>query len=386
MIDIDLLFTELNERLQIFLENPIDNMMLAHDIQMSLLNNIIEVENEIRAIKVKIKNNKKISRESIHSNDIRRKLGIESKEFKELIIYYKESIKRLCEIGDSIAFAYFSKSDLKNFCYKQSPGFISGKEGLQNEINTFKSIFESGKFAILNDLTNSLRYGDITIEENGLPKLLEVKSSSNKNNRIIRQEEDITQHMNIINNDYIENFLGTDNTFKRIYTKNKEINYQKELQDLIDKSIHNGRVAKEIEDGLIYIVDYKPSEFQSLEFIFKKINEPKLFYINSMKDLKENYTPFPMIIKNNEHLMEFYRGNLLITVVVDVSIIRKKLDKKGFTLKSNENNNFTITFQLKGEDTDIVVSSHYICRIGREFLSLNWFINEIENMIDSIKG
>lgn len=59
MIDIDSLFRELNEDAQIFLENPIENRMLAYDIQMILLKNIIEIESEIRTIKVKIEDNKK---------------------------------------------------------------------------------------------------------------------------------------------------------------------------------------------------------------------------------------------------------------------------------------------------------------------------------------
>ncbi|GAA0090913.1 hypothetical protein UT300009_09400 [Paraclostridium bifermentans] len=385
MIDIDSLFRELNEDAQIFLENPIENRMLAYDIQMILLKNIIEIESEIRTIKVKIEDNKKKCREKIDSNDIRRELSIESKELKELIIYYKESIKKFSEIGDSIAFGYFNKYDLKNFRYKQSSGFISGKEGLQNELNTLKSFFESGKFAILNDINNSLRYGDITVEEGGLLKLIEVKSSSNKNNRIIRQQKAIEQHMEIINNDCIENFLGTEKTFKRLYTKSNEVNYYKELEHLIDKAINNGSVTHEIEKGLIYVIEYKPSEFKGLECIVKNFDEPTVFFINSMKYINENYTPFPMIIKNNDYLMEFYEGNLLITVVVDLSIIRKKLNEKGCTLKFNRDKGFEISFKLKGEYANIVCSSHFICRIGREFLSLNWFINEMENVIESIK-
>lgn len=386
MIDIDLLFIELNNTLQTFLKNPVENRMIAYDIQMKLLNNILEVENEIRKIKNKINENKKICKERTTSTEIKRRLSIETKEYKELIIVYKESIKRLREIGDSLAFSYFSKHDLKSLCWKQSAGFVSGKEGLQNELNKLKSIFESGKFAILNDITNSLRYGDITVDNNGLPKLLEIKSSDNKNERIIRQQKDIELRMQMLNNDSLESFLGTDKKFKRVYTKRVEVNYIEELQQLIDEAVKNGRVVKEMEEGLIYSVDYKPKNFENIQAILSRMVKPTVFYLNSMKGSSENYTPFPIIIKNNNYLMEFYKGNLLISIFADIEVIKRKIEKKGYLFNINEDGEFIITFELNGKNTSMNTSNYHICRIGRELLSLDWFIDGIENVVNSING
>lgn len=81
-------------------------------------------------------------------------------------------MRKLRQMGDSIAFSYFNKYDLKLLCWKQSAGFISGKKGLDKELKIFKSYFESGEFAILNDITNSLRFGDITISKNGKPDII----------------------------------------------------------------------------------------------------------------------------------------------------------------------------------------------------------------------
>lgn len=243
--------------------------MIAYDIQMDLLEYIIEIENEIRTIKDKIKLNKQISNDKNNENEVRKKFSIEAKELKELSILYKEAIKRLREIGDSLAFSYFSKHDLKSLCWKQSAGFISGKEGLQNELAKLKSIFESGGFAVLNDITNSLRYGDITVDDNGLPRLLEIKSSSNKNERIITQQQNIEQRMEMFNNDYLESFLGTDKKFRRVYSNRAEVNYREELQILIDEAIINGSVVKEMEEGLVYSIDYKPKHFDNLAAIVR---------------------------------------------------------------------------------------------------------------------
>ncbi|WP_243157454.1 hypothetical protein [Clostridium perfringens] len=336
-------------------------------------------------MKEKIESNKLICKDKDTETEIRRELSIESKKFKELSILYKEYIKKLREICDSLAFAYFSKYDLKSLCWKQSAGFISGKNGLKNELNKLKSIFDEGGFAILNDITNSLRYGDITVDDNGKPRLLEIKSSSNKNKRIIRQQQDIDYRMEMINNDYLESFLGTDKKFQRVYSKTAEINYIEELQMLIDEAIQNGSVIKEIEEGLVYNIEYKPKDFKNLKYIQEIMNEPKVFFVNQMKNINENYTPFPMLIKNNDYLMEFYSGNLLISVFIDLEVVKRKIEEKGYLFDISENDEFIITFGLNGDNISMNTSNYHIWRIGREFLSLDWFIDEIENVVNSIK-
>ncbi|EOU1755128.1 hypothetical protein [Clostridium perfringens] len=385
MLDIDELFINLNDKLQNFLKSPKENRVIAYDIQIILLDYILKIENEIRDIKEKIKANKLKCKDKNLKNDIRRELSIETKELKELSIVYKEDMKRLREIGDSLAFSYFSKYYLKSFCWKQSAGFIGGKDGLKNELNKLKSIFDEGGFAILNDITNSLRYGDITVDDNGKPRLLEIKSSSNKNERIIRQQQDIDHRMEMINNDYLESFLGTDKKFKRVYSKNAEINYIEELQVLIDEAIQNGSVIKEIEEGLVYNIQYKTKDFKILKYIEETMNEPKVFFVNQMKNINENYTPFPILIKNNDYLMEFYSGNLLISVFIDLEVVKRKIEEKGYLFDISENHEFIITFDLNGDNISMNTSTYHIWRIGREFLSLKWFIDEIENVVNSIK-
>lgn len=385
MIDIEGLFRNLNNNLQKFVNNTKYNRMMAYHIQMNLLECIIEIENEIRTVKDKILFNKSISNDKSNENEVRKKFSIEAKELKELSIMYKEGIKRLREIGDSIAFAYFNKADLKSLCWKQSSGFITGKDGLQNELSKLKSIFELGGFAILNDITNSLRYGDITVDNNGVPQLLEIKSSDNKNERIIRQQKDIGLRMEMLNNNSLESFLGTDRKFQRVYLKKVEVNYIEELQELIDEAINKGSVVKEMEEGLVYSIYYKQNNFNDINTILSRMAKPKIFYINMMKNVNENYTPFPMIIKNNDYLIEFYEGNLIISIFVDIEVIKRKIQNKGYLFNVNENGEFVITFNLNGESTSLNTSEYHIWKIGREFLSLDSFIDGMENVIIDIR-
>lgn len=313
----------------------------------------------IKSNKTKITRNKGITKDNKTTNDTRRKLSTESKNFKDKSIYLKEDIKRLREIGDSLAFTYFNKHDLKPLCWKQTAGFIGGKEGLKKELYELKSIFESGRFAILNDITNSLRYGDITIEKEGKPYLLEIKSSGNRNNRIIRQEKGLEEKMEVIQNDYIENFEETNQTFKRVHTNKQEINYKEDLQLLINEAFLKGKIIKEMEEGLTYAIYYKLEDFDDFKELCHNIKEPKVFYINQMKHINENYTPFPIIFKDEKSLMEFYNGNLIILVVIDLEILRNKLKQKGYIFNHNENG---------------------------EFISLEWFISGIEDVVNSVSS
>ncbi|WP_287597358.1 hypothetical protein [Clostridium sp.] len=75
--------------------------------------------------------------------------------------------------------------------------------------------------------------------------------------------------MEMFNNDYLESFLGTDKKFRRVYSNRAEVNYREELQILIDEAIINGSVVKEMEEGLVYSIDYKPKHFDNLAAIVR---------------------------------------------------------------------------------------------------------------------
>ena len=190
--------------------------------------------------------------------------------------------------------------------------------------------------------------------------------------------------MDVIQNDYIKNFEGSDITFMRVHSKKQEINYKEDLQHLIDKAFLKGEIIKEMEEGLTYTICYKLSELDNITDLFKKIKDPRVFYINGMKGETENYTPFPFIFKNKKALMEFYNGNLIIMVIIDLKVFRNKITQKGYSFEYNDDGEFIITFKHNGENKSILASNYHITRIGREFLSLQWFIDGIEDVINNI--
>lgn len=374
--------TVLYKILNVFLQDPYNSNLFSHDIQICILNKIIEIETIIRNNKQQIKNNKSLIQKSDTEN--KRLLSIKSKSLKDENIYYKEYIKKLREVTDSLVFTYFSKYDLKSLCWKQSPGFISGKAGLQKELEIFETYFKEGKFAILNDISNCLRFGDLTIMKDNKPFFIESKSSDFIDDRVIRQKENLKNTLNIINNDTINNFLGTNKKFKRVYSSNAEKNYIDILQNMIQEALNTGKSIKNLEEGLTYLIFHSPIDpKESTEKVIKEMKKPFCFYLNSYKHINENYTPFPLILKNSYALQEFNNGNLLIIIFIDLDIMNIKLNKLGYKLitKDTQNKEFKISFSFNDDIIEMNISNYNFFRIGREFLSLDWFISVIDDVI-----
>ena len=61
-----------------------------------------------------------------------------------------------------------------------------------------EKLLTNGRIAILNDLTNCIKCGDITEQLDDRINLIEVKTSNGKNYRIIRQENKRKEIMNYL--------------------------------------------------------------------------------------------------------------------------------------------------------------------------------------------
>jgi hypothetical protein len=90
----------------------------------------------------------------------------------------------------------FQRRNIIALCQNAPPGVMAGKAGLAAE----RAFGEDGQFAILHDLTNCLRIGDVTVfgNEDGSFKTLEVKSDPGRRsaaqNRRIRGAQDAVRN------------------------------------------------------------------------------------------------------------------------------------------------------------------------------------------------
>ena len=88
-------------------------------------------------------------------------------------------------VGDALAWRVFGfeRQYITALARNQSPGMMAGKPGLAAERARVEKVWkEDGRFALMHDLTNCLRIGDITVFGDGPPEQVEVKTNAKRHN------------------------------------------------------------------------------------------------------------------------------------------------------------------------------------------------------------
>lgn len=82
-------------------------------------------------------------------------------------------------VGDTIAAHFLEPDAIKHFGAYPRSGFITGKDGLQAELEAMHHFyFKENYLVLLNDLTHSVRVGDLTLKRGDEVRTFEVKSSA----------------------------------------------------------------------------------------------------------------------------------------------------------------------------------------------------------------
>ena len=160
--------------------------------------------------------------------------------------------------GDGIAFTYQSKYALKhlmfdeNYRAKQTPGFITGKQGFKREYRVLCSGFSAGVPVVLSDITNIIRHGDVCALAGSDPVPIEVKSSRTSRERPQRQMSQLQVLADFYKNDGATNFRGTPNV-RRTELSTEETKHEGVMNDCIRRAMATGHTTEEPEEGLRYI-------------------------------------------------------------------------------------------------------------------------------------
>ncbi|OOE48798.1 hypothetical protein BZG11_13755, partial [Salinivibrio kushneri] len=180
------------------------------EAQKYILDRILDTELRISKKKAELRELKKSLR--ANRNGKERSIEIKSKisNVNESLAGYKFLLYVWRCFGDGIVFKYIRKWNLKRLLFevdspeiKQKSGFIGGKEGIEEEWKVVMSAVDHNVPAVLCDITNSIRHGDVCLLGASDPHVIEVKSSQNSNKRVKRQIESIEKiHC------YFENDLG----------------------------------------------------------------------------------------------------------------------------------------------------------------------------------
>jgi hypothetical protein len=365
-----------------------ENVPLCFSIQERLINYIRRIEYRVRNIKSQISLVRGRIRHGRLPHEEADKLKATAHNKHSQKSAYDQLLSLLRDIGNGLAFIYINKWDIKPLCMsKEHAGFISCKKGLRMELALFRHCKAQNVLCILNDITNSLRHGDITMFKHGVPSIMEVKSGRAGTNdaRTCRQLERARTISKYLKEDLGQNIYpgqGTATLHRRELTID-ESEHRDTVTELLTKALEsNSNLTLTLENGLYCNVS------MAIDPTHESLNEiPQggkmcVLFINTEKYVHQAYYPFTLSLSNPEALFAFYDGRCLITVFVDLGVIEQELGKQGIEVAVNiDGDDDFLSLTRRDVQLRINVSRHFFGRLGAEFLSLQWLIHELAALV-----
>lgn len=182
--------------------------------------------------------------------------------------------------------------------------------------------------------------------------------------------------------DRVVGLYGLEHEICRVDLAHPEVNHTLALREMIDEAFQRGRCYRHVEPGLHYMVD-KENDIGGLTAVIESINgQPYIGMVNMLKGKNAAYYPFTLSIANNERLYDFYNGDYMITVVIDLDYVVRFVKAHGFTASFHPDEALFLTLN-KDEPPDegghLNVSAHMWNRLFAEFVGLEWLLTEVAN-------
>lgn len=319
--------------------------------------------------------------------------------------------RSLREIADGIAWKYFkyNRAILHMLADKEPIVAVRLDDGAINTLNEYADIFtKPDSLAILNDITNFLRVGDVTeIRDDGTIELIEVKSSKRRGSRITRQKQAMSELVNFFNT----GMTDYDGKPLKIAESNLKLRtYLPLLNDSIKRVRNHGYDSLLIGNHLILNIadlsrgktlDKAVHNFQSRhKSILDNWTKNKDFVVPSFfidkMDYSKNCAPFSIYPFDVETCTDIMMGKIMIQCNFNFSEIFRLLKKAGWQvidslfLKSEED-----LAQLKNKDVKDVsflkvgkppiifdVPPAMLARMRYELLAPSTFIEHLESVYE----
>lgn len=355
------------------LRTNLDDLGTLKALQQLLLQETIRAEKKIRELKFERKN-------------VVRSGGGRAAKRSSFLENRIEGLRQCAYVwrcfGDAIAFTYMDKFALKQCFFstesrnaKQGAGFIADKSGLNNEIALLEFVLERNVPAILSDLTNTIRYGDICLMGTSDPYLIEVKSSKKLDHRGKKQKRNLEKLHSFFESDQAA-LRGFPDVRRQVFEK-PERTHISELNACIADSLADGYAVRSPERGLFYIVI--TGKVKNIGDILSSLHlkDPWMFYLNDFKTNREwaPYLPFILSIEDPDCLYNFIRGNLFILVIVEANSLCLISSDNGYqAIFDADDKDYPMHVSIPGLDGPARISSQFLARIGLEFVSPEWAV------------
>jgi hypothetical protein len=379
------LLLSLFESLQRLKADPYGRAREGWAIQSALIEQITAAEGRIRHTKQLASS----VRQRLSTPQPVRPTKAEAQELKAAIASHEDAIETdellidlFRDVGDGLAFTYIDKWDIKPMAFKESPGYLSGKEGQSFELEIVKKAFDLGGIAILNDLTHCLRYGDVTLIRDGSVAIVEAKSGQTLNQRGKRQAAANDMIREYLRTDRVIGLYGSDHEFHRIDLVHPEVTHIPALQAMIEEAFERDGCYREVEPGLHYMVDAGKATNGFMVARDAVKSNPYLCIVNMLKRDNTAYYPFTLSIANPNRLYQFYNGEFVISIAVETDYVAKFFKSRGFTTIVLNEEPWFLMIEKEEPSGDKIpglkVSTHMWDRLFAEFVGLEWLLTEID--------
>jgi len=374
-----------------------DDLSLVRDMNVLLLKEVLRAEGNILHHKGMLKDLNARLKTTRPSRDEAKALRRAIRRTVSYVHRYQKQLYIWKCFGDGLAFAHLDKYALKHTFYgvdtynvKQSAGMLNGKAGLADELSYLLSAIESHVPAVLCDLTNTLRYGDVCLLGASDPCLLEVKSNPKLNQRGKRQEASMKRLRTFLETDHAENFRMPGVT-KRVSFKVSERTHVAAMNECIAVAERDGYSIVLPEPGLTYLAAYHRPPEGVLEGMASH-GRQIIFLLDDARNSGSwaPYQPFTLSIREARHLLDFISGRVALTVLFDVDALCAALSRPGWDVEFREDVPAAIQCRHLETGARIGISQHFLNRIGYEFVSPSWIAESqaptLEELGDALIG
>jgi hypothetical protein len=358
-----------------------DNFDAVRGLNLGVLKEILRDESHVIRLRAVLKDlNRRLKTD--------RAAKAEALALRKQIERHERSVERHLDqlfiwrcLADGLAYAYIGSFNIKHAFFdtastapKPEAGFISGKTGLANELAMLLSAIDHRVPAVLSDITNIIRYGDICLLGGNDPYPMEVKSRRGLNQRGKRQAAKLAHLEGFLKNDYAAGFRGAPEV-RRVPYGIPHRDCIADINACIQSARAHGWNAVCPERGLVYAAIFSGDPIDDL-LGHLGMARPMIFILNSDKREKTwaPYLPFVNSIRALTDLYDFVVGNFTLVVIVDAAVICDRLVMPDWKVSLLDNSDHMILLEHAGSGAKVAISAQFVGRLGYEFMSLDWFV------------
>lgn len=375
------------------IEADLESLALVQELNLLTLREVLRTEGDIQRHKTKFIDLRKSMRTGRQSKQVSKAIRTMMKRTSGCVDRYQRQLYIWKSFGDALAFAYLDKFSIKHaffetdrFGVKAAAGMLKNKKGLVGEVAILLEAIRHKVPAVLCDITNILRYGDVCLLGNSDPALLEVKSSPGLNQRGKRQAATLQKLNDFLENDRAVGFRGAPGETHRHSLTVAERTHVDALNRCIEEAQRNGTAIACPEPGLSYAAIYGGEPDYS-EMLPSGGGRRMVFMWNTAKNdgAWAPYTPFINTIRDAQHLFDFIEGRLFLIVTVDVDLFCAGMATTGWNVQFRPDASYAVECLHVESGAVMGLSQQFFARIGYECVSPLWMAeSQIGAMQDAL--